>query len=206
MGTVNNSYKFALHSSCSRNINHARKMYMEYKGSIEGLSDCFFVGEMAVAYRVSNLSLDRIDFNTLKTSGRKKAVHCAVCGNIDVSLSDNYCKICGNESLFIRKDTGWVKYGDGIELDNFGHAMECPACHTMDVILSQKTCPACGANLFQRCSGYNKNDDGIDEKGCGSILDGSARYCTRCGHKSAFYRDGYLKDWQEELGEILKKP
>lgn len=180
------------------------RRYMEFKGSIQRLSDYFFVGERAVEYRVSNLGLSKINFNTLRTLGRKKAIHCGVCGNNDISVRDNCCKICGSEIfIFTVKDIRWVKYRDGVPLDEFGHAMECPVCHNKDIEPFERLCPKCKAYLFQKCADYNINDDGIDERGCGAEMDGSARYCKKCGHESTFYRNKYLKDWQWELAEIL---
>jgi len=180
------------------------RMYIIFKGSIQGLSDYFNVGEKAVEYRVSNLGLSKINFKILRTLGRKRAVHCGVCGNTDISYRDNCCKICGSNILtYIMDDIRWVKYLRGVPLDEFGHAMECPVCHSKDIMPFQMQCQSCGAYLFQKCADYNKNDDGIDEKGCGSSLDGSARYCKKCGHKSTFYMKKYLKDWLSELAEIL---
>lgn len=179
-----------------------KRMYMDYRGSVKGLSDYFLVGEKAVTYRVSNLGLDKINFKLLRTCGRKKNIHCAICGNIDFSYRDYYCKICG-EPIFVIKDTRWVKYGEGVELDEFGHAIECPVCGSRDIIPFENTCRSCGASLFQKCTDNGNDDIPADEKSCGRVLDGSARYCKRCGHKSTFYRDKYLKDWQEEMAEIL---
>jgi DNA-directed RNA polymerase subunit M/transcription elongation factor TFIIS len=141
------------------------------------------------------------------TLSRKNDIHCGMCGNTDFSYGDNYCKICVSYIYhFITKDTKWVEYDSGVPLDEFGHAMECPACGARVVTSYQMTCPACGAGLIQMCSDYDKNDNLTDEKGCSNIPDGSARYCRKCGHKSAFYISRYLKDWQQELAEILKDP
>lgn len=127
--------------------------------------------------------------------------YCTNCNHSFISSNAKCCPICGEDTL--KWGDGNVKYKDGVELDEFGRALTCPQCGNEDIGVLEKFCELCGASLYQRCCGCSSLDDKTsDTEGCDIKLSGRARFCTKCGSITTFYKFGYLKDWQEEKQEI----
>lgn len=85
-----------------------------------------------------------------------------------------------------------------ILLNEYGKAIVCPHCENEELTLGDY-CKICGNEIINRCADTpNSKARNVTLKGCGSILQGNARYCSKCGNESSFYQKGWLKDWKSE--------
>ncbi|WP_163192417.1 hypothetical protein [Clostridium thermarum] len=67
-------------------------------------------------------------------------------------------------------------------------ALICPRCGNGAIGSYDHHCSECGAYLYQECT----------DPSCDYSPDSNARYCSRCGQVTTFFRDKYLMSWEEE--------
>jgi Zn-dependent peptidase ImmA (M78 family)/RNA polymerase subunit RPABC4/transcription elongation factor Spt4 len=136
---------------------------------------------------------------------------CSNCNYFFVIQGSQYCPICGNDYLHnFFKGVESVNYF-GYTLDEFGRALICPRCENEEI--SGEYCQICGIFLFNFCSGYpveqlNEPFTGKwheNEKSCGAVLSGDARFCNKCGSTSTFLEQGLLIDWETEKEQKLER-
>lgn len=128
---------------------------------------------------------------------------CRHCGAL-VSLSHDYCKICGNPSnIEYRLEDHPMKY-PGIELDEQGRALTCPICNNTELAGDGAFCMICGTEVVNRC--LTASDIFSDECSHDEKLPGNARYCPHCGGITSFYKEGYITAWKEIHPRIVQLP
>lgn len=89
-----------------------------------------------------------------------------------------------------------------VKVNEFGKALVCPHCEN-DESAQGDFCKICGSDIVNRCCDMRDPQSGrLVNKGCGNILHGDARYCSKCGNESNFFQKGWLSDWK---GENIKK-
>jgi len=98
-----------------------------------------------------------------------------------------------------------VKYA-GIAVDQQGKALICPRCQNEELYYSGEFCKICGTNVVNKCANLYNDRGFLEIAGCDSILDGNARYCTRCGNPSSFLENGHLKEWNYNPNKVLEFP
>lgn len=128
---------------------------------------------------------------------------CLNCSKYFVDENAEYCPICGMQVLINRKGVELMIY-KGHLVDDYSRALICPKCENEDINYAGDICKICGTDLVNKCvQTYQTDDTGwvYKQDSCEALLDGDARYCTRCGNESSFYRQGLLKSWQEEKEE-----
>lgn len=136
---------------------------------------------------------------------KKNTYRCSNCTCSFIKENPNYCLICGNQE--IRKGDYFEMIYSSIELTDLHHAKKCPKCSNEKV--TGDYCQVCGTYLVNKCTGltsgereYEYNNYRIfwhsHEGGCGELLEGDARFCSKCGSTSTFYEEGILKNWEEE--------
>ncbi len=76
-------------------------------------------------------------------------------------------------------------------------ALVCPHCEN-DELTPGDFCIICGNDIVNRCSETPIPGTANTKPGCGNILPGNARYCSRCGNEGAFFQKGWLRDWKSE--------
>jgi Zn-dependent peptidase ImmA (M78 family)/RNA polymerase subunit RPABC4/transcription elongation factor Spt4 len=132
---------------------------------------------------------------------------CFKCGNLFYNKDANFCQICGDAKLSKRWRKDCMIYNDGAETNANNRVVKCPRCENEDINSDEEYCKICGAPVFNKCEDYDE-ENGFGEfctmKGCerGKLLDGNARYCPYCGHKTNFFRNGLLKPWEKAKKEI----
>ncbi|WP_163195548.1 ImmA/IrrE family metallo-endopeptidase [Clostridium thermarum] len=188
------------------------KKYFEFHGDIKALSDFFFVGETAVKYRIENLGLPKLErtkiitpakqankFSLLRKDPRRtlneKARYCPVCRRLDIKPTESYCKFCGEEVLAPVLGYYGINYRDGVPLGYRNKALICPGCGNGNIGSSDHYCSICGAYLYQECT----------DPRCDYSPDSNARYCSRCGQVTTFFRDKHLMSWEEEAKHYIKE-
>ena len=110
---------------------------------------------------------------------------CRYCNTKYIYRNAEYCPICGKNKL--SKGNNFMRYDDGIDLNDEARAITCPACNNDDV--DGEYCKICGTHIINRCSN--------NFSGCEKLADGNARYCIECGTKTTFFANGILKPWNE---------
>ncbi|MEC0323758.1 hypothetical protein P8791_21855, partial [Bacillus subtilis] len=139
-------------------------------------------------------------YATLVISTIKNSIFCRNCAHSFVNKSAKYCPICGNNKLINKKEKTELIYS-GYQLDKNGRAIICPKCENEQVNHEGDICKICSTYLINKCAETYQTDDtgwNFVQESCESILDGNARYCSKCGNESTFYRQGLLQDWIEE--------
>lgn len=129
----------------------------------------------------------------------KNKHYCMTCRYEFFSESPSHCPICGNNRIsktFYSFGGYDMKY-DGYELDDFGRAIECPRCGNEEIHYEGDHCKICGVFLINKCTNQNIWNGEVEWE-CGTILDGNARYCTKCGHESSFFQKDLLDEWNKE--------
>ncbi|WP_422447871.1 ImmA/IrrE family metallo-endopeptidase [Thermoanaerobacterium sp. DL9XJH110] len=119
--------------------------------------------------------------------------YCPVCGYGFISKESVYCPICGNK---LKWGEGYMKYREGVPLDENNRALICPRCENEEIDAEDKYCKICGTYLIQECS------DNDFKPGCGYKPVSNARFCPMCGNTTTFYDQKLLKDWKKEKEEI----
>ena len=109
----------------------------------------------------------------------------------------------------------------GVALDKDGRAFECPVCRNTDLHDHGSYCIICGTRIDNLClsaknlsikdmrqknASEKESFNDIHSEGCGSNkpLPGNARYCPTCGERTIFFYKGYLRQWRQYLGNLLR--
>lgn len=129
----------------------------------------------------------------------------------------NFCPVCDSRHIYVFNQfdsfTFHERFGDKvlkyscIPVDNKSKVGICPVCQNEE--LNGDFCEICGTYLINRCTGRILNGpfnpfNQIDAseipsfKGCGTLLQGNARFCNKCGSISTFYIQQLLDDWHDE--------
>ncbi|MFT9495487.1 ImmA/IrrE family metallo-endopeptidase [Anaerosolibacter sp.] len=160
--------------------------------SIESVAAHFNISKQALWKRLNHLQkLDLIK--------SKPLVVCNTCGNSEVSVFADCCKICGS-TIGKRMGVEIVKYRSH-KLNPLGKASICPICKNEETHSEGEYCKICGTFLYNVCAPTEKVSDTnfyYTQKSCGAYLEGNARYCENCGNESTFYRDKLLSYWIDE--------
>lgn len=124
---------------------------------------------------------------------------CSDCRHEFVAFEPSFCPICSRKHIFhtfYSFGGNKMKY-DGYELDDFGRAIECPRCGNEELHYEGDHCKVCGLFIINKCTNQHIWNNEVEWE-CGTILDGNARYCTKCGHKSTFSEQDLLDEWDKE--------
>jgi hypothetical protein len=135
-------------------------------------------------------------------------IHCLRCSYSYYGENLEYCPICGKSDVFFAGgfgDEGMIY--DGYEVDDNGRALTCPRCDNEQLEYEGDFCNVCGSTIVNKCTKkiYYEGEL-IDE--CGTIEEGNARHCRKCGEKTTFYQQQFLKPWsvaQEELRNEIEE-
>jgi len=126
-------------------------------------------------------------------------MHATVCTWCEARVTDNgaaFCGICGNSFSATGRSTGMIY--KNIRVNENGKALTCPHCENEELSVGDY-CKICGNDIINRCADtQNPKAKNLVNRSCGSILQGNARYCSRCGNESTFYQKGWLMDWKSE--------
>lgn len=126
--------------------------------------------------------------------------YCAKCRHEFVSESPSYCPICANtrisKTFYSYGGDNDMKY-NGYEVDDMGRAFECPRCGNEELLYDGEHCKICGITLINKCANQRFWNGEIEWE-CGTILDGNARYCIKCGNESTYYQQDLLDNWETE--------
>ncbi|CAM3524860.1 hypothetical protein EDM52_20670 [Brevibacillus invocatus] len=93
---------------------------------------------------------------------------------------------------------------DGFELDSKGRALICPRCSN-EQINGGEFCKICGVTIINKCSSSGYDTYKNEPWECGTIAEGNARYCIKCGEKTTFFENELLKAWDVEHQEKIIK-
>ena len=94
-----------------------------------------------------------------------------------------YCPICGGKRFKWKNDG--ITYAEACSLNDEGRASKCPRCMNTQTD-PDGFCLNCHTPLINRCTNH----------ACKSVaLNGSARFCTRCGSTTSFLLSGLLNPW-----------
>ncbi len=121
--------------------------------------------------------------------------YCPICNYKFVSKTAKFCPICGNNNLKWKNGDDFMKYDDGYDVDDSGKAKKCPRCNNEEIHYGEY-CIICGAYLINKCTGFHDINGNIINE-CNTIAKGNARYCYKCGEKTTFLENGYLKEWDK---------
>ncbi|WP_094701861.1 hypothetical protein [Brevibacillus laterosporus] len=77
---------------------------------------------------------------------------------------------------------------NGFYVDKNGRANKCTRCLN-EQINDGEYCKISGVTIVNKCTRTDYN--GYPE--CEEIAEGNARYCTKCGEKTTFFKEGLLK-------------
>jgi len=125
-----------------------------------------------------------------------KPVICTWCEASVTDLRAVFCPVCG-ANLNAAGRVPEMKYKH-IDLNENGKALVCPHCENEELTQGDY-CKICGNSIINRCADTpNAKSRNLIVRACGSILQGNARYCSKCGNESSFYQKGWLKDWRTE--------
>lgn len=145
--------------------------------------------------------------------------YCQTCSYYFIDPVAKYCPICGCDTLlygntriglydFLRTEGEIVhmKYS-GYTLDQItGKALKCPRCENEEISTDYGYCKICGTYLINICAGEEDSDMRgnmyYKKDPCGTVNDGNARYCIKCGCETAFYQQKLFAPWQEEKKQI----
>ena len=176
------------------------------------LTNAFGISFVANNTRISLLSNDLkyltdIQIRNMQTQ-YNHYLYCEICGKNFINKDYRYCSTCGN--LNLKKGSGFMRYADGINLDNSSKAKECPICKNEE-LENGEYCKICGTYVINKCAAKDLDINGIEYFTCNTLAEGNARYCVKCGHETTFFENGLLKKWDEEtetdiVGEDFNLP
>lgn len=109
---------------------------------------------------------------------------CDTCGGMFFDKNAKFCPICGSNMLH---------WGDGnmvydlIETSENSKAKICPICKNEKTHIEGEYCQICGTHIVNKCT----------NKLCEELLEGDARYCSKCGSPSVFLKENLLSEWNQ---------
>lgn len=151
----------------------------------------------------------------------KKLRYCYECKSIQIyHYSDQilYCSCCGANNIKEVNNNNYFEFHEREEqrlmeytkliVDEVGRLNQnCPICDNDHV--SDNYCSICGIYIINECSGMvkterdnNWNNEYEQNDPCQVNLQGSDRFCPKCGAESTFYKNGLLKAWNEPTFEL----
>ncbi|UTR04688.1 hypothetical protein MM326_11105 [Alkalihalobacillus sp. LMS6] len=165
--------------------------------------------QIALGYDIpfpNNISKQLDKFTTKIRQGKT----CSKCNIFYFSrkIEHSHCPICGEHNLLkLYKGDEIKMIYSGIKVDVRGLAHRCPKCDNEEILSS--FCHICGIYLINECSGFIEGEiindpfsrqiSWKDSNGCGTTLEGNARFCINCGKTSTFYEQELFSiTWQEE--------
>lgn len=138
---------------------------------------------------------------------KKNTYYCSHCNHTFIFENPKFCPMCKNTGI-TKGEINKMIYSS-IELTELHQAKECPNCSNENT--TGNYCQICGIYIINKCTGYdrgeteheyNYNNSRIfwhsDNKGCGELLNGDARFCPQCGSTSTFYEQGILKEFDAD--------
>lgn len=85
----------------------------------------------------------------------------------------------------------------GFETQANGRVTKCPCCENEEVKNEDVFCKICGTPVINKCTNSYYDNFEREQWECGEIGDGSARFCTKCGHPTTYSQLGLLKPWED---------
>lgn len=81
--------------------------------------------------------------------------------------------------------------------------IQCPKCENEVFSSNAGHCKIYGTKLFNECEGVPEYDDhGYEVARPIHNNPGNARYCETCGEPTNFFKQGFLKPWEEEKADL----
>jgi Zn-dependent peptidase ImmA (M78 family)/ribosomal protein L37E len=96
-----------------------------------------------------------------------------------------FCKICGIEANPYNKIHDRIFY-PGFNLDQDKKTTICPQCNNIEFCQDASYCRFCGTGRVNWCIS------------CSEPNDGNARFCIKCGSKTNFYENNFLKTYNNK--------
>jgi len=169
----------------------------------------FKISSSAASFRLRTLKLDfqylftpfiKLQLNQFKDFIYNKinSKQCLNCNHSFVHEIADFCPICGQDRLIKREGDNKMIYS-GYDIDENSRAKICPKCDN-EQLENGDYCKACGVYVINKCANRDWYNNEITWE-CGTLLDGNARFCTTCGHKSTFFQSGLLASWDVEKRE-----
>ena len=169
----------------------------------------FKISRAAAKVRLETLELDlqylftpfiRVQLKYFKNFIHNKinSNQCLNCNHSFVYENAIFCPVCGQGQLIKGEGDNKIIYS-GYNLDENGRAKICPRCEN-EQLENGDYCKICGVYTINKCGNYEWFNNAVSWE-CGTILDGNARFCTTCGHKSTFFENGLLDSWDVEKRE-----
>ena len=93
-----------------------------------------------------------------------------------------------------------MRYNDGIPMGEDMRVTRCPRCENEEFDDEADFCRICGLSRFNRCEGF-ENDSGYQSEVVYHNNYGNARYCERCGMRTTFLLEGFLKPFENINGK-----
>lgn len=125
--------------------------------------------------------------------------HCKQCNYLFFHETAVHCPVCSHNNLSNRKGFFLMKY-EGYHLKDGRPVFECPVCKNEEVDHGE-FCKVCGITVVNKCTHVEYDFNGQIYYECGTLADGDARYCIKCGSKTTYFENGLLKDWVDEVEE-----
>ena len=155
------------------------------------ISAAFLVSDQALYKRLNNLQ--RLDLFHAPAP-----MTCPVCGNDQISPIADYCEICGTYLPTAGKNgVRVVEYMRTMTMPD-DRVIFCPVCGNEEYSDGARYCRICGLPAYNYCG---NTDDFVD---CSHVNAPNARFCEKCGSKTAFFIKGILQKWQDEREEYIR--
>ena len=179
-----------------KNLEHSILHYKLNKNKINDINKDILI--------ISNIKAQKMGLvNTLEQ------LYCINCLNT-ISIDYKFCPTCGNYLLkhkFIdlnrKKGVGYLLYPEKILVTD-GKARICPICENEN-LNDGEFCKICGTYVVNKCSYQELDCNGNIIEECGTLCDGSSRFCPKCGSKTTFYQNGILENWEKEKYKITNE-
>jgi Zn-dependent peptidase ImmA (M78 family) len=172
-----------------------RITYVSYPNSVNDIMEAFNISYSAAFtrrsfYKIdSNIITDEY-YEYFNTYTILYGYYCMACYNAEVDPNDYCCKICGAKDSIFTKTNNRIFYS-GIEMDENKRIIKCPRCDNEVFSCNARFCKICGFTLYNICEGkpiFDIYNNTIDYEY--HVNDGNARYCSTCGAKTTFYKQG----------------
>jgi hypothetical protein len=129
---------------------------------------------------------------------------CLICSNETANYS-NFCAVCGTKKSIVEqiseKESKAEMIYDGFKFNENGYPTKCPQCENEE-LNGDEHCGICGAIVVNHCTRVEYDFHGDIENECGQIADGKSRFCTKCGEETTYFKQGFLRPWEEVKRQI----